>query len=615
MVAWPDALPRAERGRRAGTRVRKAGEQLAVLLAATAAAIVTQANLLHKNVVEGDVLVHQYWMRSFTDPQLFTDQLTAALKRSDRYPAGYEALFRAASHVADPVAFGEWLGIALMAFAGWLVFRIVREHTAWAPAAWIAAALFLALDTHRFSGGFPRGFTHIIVLSTVLLALRGRHVAAAVVAAAGVLIYPPAALLSVAVLVLAGVRFGRWRLALDRRGVLIGAAALALTAVTAAVAHVASGTSPDFLSAGQARAYPEFGAHGELHFFVPSLIEYLRQNRSGFDLRATGSIITIAALALLALRPANLRLLRPEVLALPIASLACFALAQAVLFRLYLPHRYTYPLVAFFAIAIGVGLRPTWEAIWSHARPRARAVGILVAPLLVWYAALYAFPLGPDRALRPLVSWTTFGTLAAACAAAATAFVMLARLPAQARAAAATLLSGFVLLGALVVAPGHNPPGQTCASTSASAFLASLPKAAVVAGDPIDLKCVPFTARRGVVISTQLAPSYEAGYFHAARRRMFAMLRAYYGPSRAAIARLRRYGATDLWVRRGALLHERAEPRGVRWRRGQQPYGTFVRDVLASGRRPAVLALPARCRVWHSGREAVYDIGCVSADG
>jgi hypothetical protein len=36
--------------------------------------------------------------------------------------------------------------------------------------------------------------------------------------------------------------------------------------------------------------------------------------------------------------------------------------------------------------------------------------------------------------------------------------------------------------------------------------------------------CVPFTARRGVVISTQLAPSYEAGYFHDARRQMFAML-------------------------------------------------------------------------------------------
>ena len=48
-----------------------------------------------------------------------------------------------------------------MAVAGWLVFAIVREHADWRPAAWIAAALFLALvDIHRFYGGFPRAFVH-----------------------------------------------------------------------------------------------------------------------------------------------------------------------------------------------------------------------------------------------------------------------------------------------------------------------------------------------------------------------------------------------------------------------------------------------------------------------
>ena len=78
--------------------------------------------------------------------------------------------------------FGEWLGVALMAAAGWLVFAIVREHADWRPAAWIGAALFLALQGHRFFGGFPRGFLHVVVLLTVLLALRRRERAAALVA-------------------------------------------------------------------------------------------------------------------------------------------------------------------------------------------------------------------------------------------------------------------------------------------------------------------------------------------------------------------------------------------------------------------------------------------------
>ena len=48
-----------------------------------------------------------------------------------------------------------------MAISAWLVFLIVREHTSWRPAAWIAAGLFLSLiDIHRFHGGFPRAFVH-----------------------------------------------------------------------------------------------------------------------------------------------------------------------------------------------------------------------------------------------------------------------------------------------------------------------------------------------------------------------------------------------------------------------------------------------------------------------
>ena len=147
-----------------------------------------------------------------------------------------------------------------------------------------------------------------------------------------------------------------------------------------------------------------------------------------------------------------------------------------------------------------------------------------------------------------------------------------------------------------------------------NAYFKGLPKDAVIAGDPRDLMCVPATARRPVVISTQLAPSYEADYFRSGRARMFATLRAYYGQSTEAIADLMTsYGATYLWVRRDAIQKEMADG-GIRWRDGQLPYGRYVRQLLRSGE-PAVLHLPTACRRWHLGGAEVYDIRCIASAG
>jgi hypothetical protein len=579
-------------------------EGFAALGACALVALLATGRLLRPEFYSEDALVHQYWMWQYKDPLLFTDGLTAALRGSERYPDGYELLFRVATAVADPIAFGEWLGVALMALSGLLVFLIVREHTDWRPAAWIAALLFLLLiDIHRFYGGFPRAFVHPVVLLTVLLSLRGHGRAAALVAAGGALFYPPAALLAVGVLLFGAVAWRERRI--DRERAVYAGGALVLAAAAVLVPSLLAGDSPRVMTAAEARAFPEFGEHGPLHFFVPSAIEYLRQNRSGFDLRTTGSILLLAAAALLLVRPANLRLLRREVLALPVVSLAAWAVAQAVLFRLYLPHRYTYPLVAFGAIAVGVALRPTWEALWARPRPRLRAFAMLAAPVAVCGIAVYAWPLGPTESLGRFASWRTL-EIGAVTAAAAGAAALLIRRP-----AAGALLTGVALVGLLVAIPDRWERGTRCPGGPAIEYLATIPKDAVIAGDPNDLKCLPATARRPVVISTQLAPSYEPDYFRLGRERMFATLRAYYGPSAEAVAELgERYGATVLWLRRGAVEQE-LRPQGSRWKRRQQPYGRYVRELVAEGE-PAVLDLPQACLRWSRGGDEVYDVPCVA---
>lgn len=587
-------------------------EDLAALGACAIVAVLASRSLLDPGVFEGDAFVHQYWMAQFRDAQLFTDPLTADLRASARYPEGYVGLFWLASRLADPIAVGEWLGVALMAVSGWLVYRIVREHTACRPAAWIAAALFLAvIDIHRFAGGFPRAFVHPVVLLTALLAIRGRELGAALAAAGGALLYPPAALLAVGTLLASSLRWAGRRPALERRRLGFALAALALAALAIGIPRLAAGGSPAVLGAAEARTYPEFGAQGALHFFVPSAAEYLRQNRSGFDLRGSGSVLALAAVALLLVRRSNLRLLRGEVLALPVVALGGWAVAQAVLFKLYMPHRYTYPLVAFFAIAIAVALEPTWTAALARPRRRLLTVALLAAPVALAPFAVSGFPLGPREPLGHFASWTTVAIAAATVALAGAVVLALRR---GSRAALGAALTGLALLAAVLVSTADWTRGSSCFQGRVTRYLSELPKDAIVAGDPIDMRCLPGTARRAVVISTQLAPSYEREYFLRGRERMFDSLRAYYGASIQAIADLRlRYGATHLWVRERAVRRE-AGRGGFRWPRQGRPYAGFVAGLLATAE-PAVLRLPATCRRFAHASDAVYDIGCLAASG
>ena len=140
-----------------------------------------------------------------------------------------------------------------MAVSAWLIFLIVREQTAWRPAAWLGAGLFLAvMEIHRFYGGFPRAFVHPVVLLTVLLAMRNRQLAAALVAASGALLYPPAALLAVGVLCVSALEWRR----IDWRRARFAALSLGLAAAAVLVPRLASGGAAARDDGGRGAAVP-----------------------------------------------------------------------------------------------------------------------------------------------------------------------------------------------------------------------------------------------------------------------------------------------------------------------------------------------------------------------
>ncbi|MGH3034625.1 MAG: hypothetical protein ACRDON_08725, partial [Gaiellaceae bacterium] len=365
-----------------------------------------------------------------------------------------------------------------------------------------------------------------------------------------------------------------------------------------------AGGFPEIVSRAEASASREFGEGGSVHFFRASTLEFLSQKSSGFGLFWSGSILVLAALALLLVRPRNSLLLRREVWAMPVVALALFGLAHAFLFRLYLPHRYAYALVPFSAILVAVAWKPTWEELVERlGRARLISAAGLAATFALAVLALTVFPFGlrlsPHEALSTLADDTWY--LVAALAVGLAAAVLLRR---RSAALAASAVAAALLVGQVALAGGDGAPGFACKRLGLLRYLGTLPKEAVMAGNPTLLDCVPIVSRRAVVMNEKLFQPWEVDFWQMGRRRMFDSIRAYYGNSVRDIVALReRYGADYLVVERDFFWLGAWD--------GLEPFTSLVLELREEVPTPAVRRLPRECRTWRGRRDVVYDLACV----
>jgi hypothetical protein len=593
-------------------------EGVAFVGAAALATVYAERQILFTpHVYQSDALLLEYWMRRFQDPQLFNDPLTRALVDTGYVPFGIRGLYLLASYVMDPIRFGAWAAVVVAPFSAWLVFRIIREHTAWIPGAWLGAALFLLpWSSERFSGTHARAFAQPIVLLTLYLVLRGRIRWAAVVPPVGALLYPPASIIAAGVLAASALgRRGR-RLTIDRELATMAVTSVSAVLVVLLAPRLAGLPTSHLISGSAARHYPEFGPHGQMVFFRKSVWQMLKGRYSGFDLKAAGSVLLTAAAVTVALRPGNARLVRKEVWATAAVSLILFGLSYAVLFHLYLPNRYTYPLTPLWCILLGVCWRPTWCALARRMGTVPLAVAAVGLPAAITWIGVRWLKLGPQLSLtatrRLLDSGAETLTLSAIVGVALCIAAILrnrrscSRLPLVAL--VCTIFSGALLVGA-VTGAGGGRDSILCGQPRLQAYLRTLPKNAIIAGDPVKLDCVPIESQRAVVISRKLYQPIDANYLKVIRPRMFAMLRAYYGASRQAIANLYpRYGAGYLVVQRSLLTARNALPAYT----FMAPFEKLINTLLAKSSTRAALSLPATCAVWKRGQLTVYQLRCVS---
>ncbi len=436
-------------------------------------------------------------------------------------PVGYSLLYRAAARLGDPRTFSKVLPYLLM-----LVLLLTTAYTAsrlgGGACAWAAMAFVLSsgIFLDRMTGGLPRAFAFPILAGMACALVTGRPKYLAGLTVLGAAFYPIVAALG-------GTALAVW-MCLDPKD--RGEAAKwparmrwRLVAATGALAFIM--VLPTMLAmrrfAPQMRpsdiaAYPEYGPAGRYRgesdrppfgSFVKDSMEYFRfavegtgyvwslpvrrwGDRNRYAVRAVMALLFLAGTGLLALRESSVR----RLLLLPVVLLPLYVLAKAVAPTLYLPQRYivyTMPLMAVLLLPAALSALPRYfkELRKKDWAPPATVVSLCVLQFLFLGAR------GPDRA--------GFNTWAAG--------------------------DGEIYV-----------------------FLERLSPDSVVAGWPGPkerIENVPYLSAKTAFLTLENHEVYYRGYADEMRKRMRALIDAYYATGSGPLLRLREeFGVTHLIV-------------------------------------------------------------------
>jgi hypothetical protein len=451
----------------------------------------------------------QIWpfLRHYDSPQLAGDYIASYYLAC--LPVGFRALYRVAAVAVDPRGASKGLPYLQLAIAV-LALGAAAQRLGGVAALWgtMALALSTGLLIERLAGGLPRsfGFPLVAVGAAALVHGRPRVLAACVVL--GAAFYPPAGLLLG--LALAGLLLLPGDTPPARRLAALAVTAM-LSGVVVAPSVLAARPYGPLIVSSHVAAFPEAGPGG----------------RYGPDDLAEG-------------------------------------------------HRLVPATVTVFARALTGADEPWWRGLASRARPFRRALlaviaGILIAGtarlarhdaaarrlLLLAGAALLAHEASrlaaprlflPDRYVVYPIGVLTLVLLPAAAGALA---------PRRARGGAAIALTLLVLLTLGGRGPGHAgllalEAGYDGELDALTAALRALPPEALIAGWPDGaMDDVPYLTGRRALLTWETHQAFHAAYVLEMRRRMAALVEAYWAATPEPLRRLRdEHGVTHLLVDR-----------------------------------------------------------------
>lgn len=528
-------------------------------------------------VVADDARQHVFWMWRFVDASLFPNDWIADYYQSVS-PVGYAWLYRLWALLGvSPLVLCKLLPPILVMLTGAIAFLTAFEISA-LPAAGFAASALMTQSvgfTATLSSGTSKSFVYGLMLLFMYGWLRrSRWLSWGAIALQGIF-YPQVVLLSAGLLVLGLVerRQGRWHWRSDRALFLtIGGLCVAI-----AVILYYAGSSSQFgptVTLEQALTMPEFFRGGRTNYFQTSELEVLLNGRGGLRLdAATTPVTNFLALGLpwMLGRPQWFPLakaVRADVdILVKLVAVAgfWFVAAHLLLFKLYLPSRYT---GRFFFIAAVLAA--------------AIAVVLMIDALLRW---------AHDRAVSPMMSaQDTLQTFIAT--------------------GLATALGLVVVLYPLTMSGYPYTSGVRGNSPELYTFLANQSKTTMVAGLSLEANNIPTFSQRSVLVSREVAIPYHMGYYQEIRRRAQQLIAAQYSPDPAAVKTfIQRYGVTHWLLEKTAF--DLAQLNRDRWIQQYQPAAGNAATVLASRQVPFLQQLGDRCVVFEDAQHSVLEAECI----
>jgi hypothetical protein len=525
-------------------------------------------------IAQDDARQHIFWMARFGGSGLLPHDLSADYFQA-MAPHGYTALYAlgAMLHI-DPLLLSKLLPLALglvtTAFCFLFCLHLLRVPSA----AFIGSLLLnqsLWMQDDLISAT-PRAFLYPLLLAFLYYLSKRSWAKALTILALQGLFYPSVVFISLGILALGLIdwRDGRPKLFRERSAYLVFAGGVAVTAVVMiAYAWKSSGFGP-VVTANEARLMPEFAADGRMRVFHETFWEFwISGQNSGIAPLTSLMPFTICSALLLPVLmrfpkrfplveqiSPNIKLLTQ----LAVASIVMFLAAHAVMFKLYLPSRYTqHTSRVILSIAAGVTLIIILDGAFHFIGARAKAPAIArnlvrISLLLLIAILLIVYPGRPRDFMQ-----TSYR-------------------------------------------PGRQPQLYE--------FFSQQPSNVVIASLSREADRIPIFARRTNLVSWEISIPFHKGYYSRIRQRAVDLINAQYSAELVELQNfVRKYEVDFVVVDQRAFDSDYLKR--DRWFRLYEPATSDAINKLKAGTEPALAKLMTQCSGFNNEDVVVISAECI----
>ena len=547
---------------------------LSLVFAAIYSLLALQKAFSGEYIIQDDARQHVFWMSRFMDSELFSEDLIANYYQSIA-PWGYKSLYRIfASFGLDPLVFNRILpGIISLVMTGYC-FAVTLELLP-IPFAGFVAAIMLNQNLWMQDGlisGTAKAFIYPLFLAFLYYWLRRSLVGVCFTILLLSWFYPSL------VLICAGVLFLQlWhiqgylpRLQADKNTYFFSCIGLVVAFVVLLPYVLTASEYGPTVTLEQARNLPEFVAGGRVSFFDDRDPWEFWFNASRSGVKLPSALIPPLAYGGLLL-PFLLKFPRQFLLSqkvnpkitylasLLFVSFTLFFAAHALLFKLYLPSRFT-------EHSLKVVIIPAASI----------ALILILEALLSWAKNSQKFDL-----FKLAIS------LIITCS----AIVLLVGYPAS--------LKNFIYTGYQV---GTHPELYK--------FFQQQPKNILIASLTAEADSLPSFTQRSILVSREHAIPYHMGYYQALRQRVIDLIEAQYSTDLKIVKDLiDRYGV-DYWlIEQSSFTPEYLEQN--RWLIDHQQVTQKAILDLKAGKIPIINRLQDSCSVFRDQQYTVISSQCI----